>query len=149
MRVAAAWMVAGAMALAGCGTEVEDTRPGQPVKKRQDAFQQVLRNFEPMGVMIRTGRFEAAEFARMTDALVAVREGPWGHFGPDTDYPPSKAKPAVWEDPAEFEARRKAFIEATDALKGAAQGGHLEHVRVAYDRVHSACKDCHDQFKGR
>jgi cytochrome c556 len=142
-------MVAGSIGLAGCGPVVEDTRPGQPVKTRQDAFKEILREFEPMGVMIRTGKFEAEEFARMTDALVAARERPWVHFGPDTDYPPSKAKPAVWSEPVLFDERRNAFFAATDALQVAAQGGQEDTVRAAYERVHSACKDCHDQFKGR
>ena len=37
--------------LTGCG-EVEDTRPGQPVKQRQVAFKEIVKTFEPMGVML-------------------------------------------------------------------------------------------------
>jgi uncharacterized protein YceK len=40
--------------LSGCNAHVEDTRPGQPVKTRQVAFQEILKVFEPMGVMLRT-----------------------------------------------------------------------------------------------
>ncbi|MBE0586583.1 MAG: cytochrome c, partial [Hydrogenophaga sp.] len=43
-----------ALLLAGCG-EVEDTRPGQPVKTRQEAFKDLLRSFEPMSKMMKEG----------------------------------------------------------------------------------------------
>jgi cytochrome c556 len=44
--------------LAACG-EVEDTRPGQPVKTRQTAFKEIVKAFEPMGVMLRENRYDA------------------------------------------------------------------------------------------
>ncbi len=148
MRTASIILLSGTLGLSGC-SKVEDTRPGQPVKTRQDAFKDILREFEPMGVMLRTRAYEPVAIARMTESLLAAREAPWTHFGPDTNYPPSKAKSAVWSTPAEFEKRRAEFFAATDAIKVAAAGGQKEVVMAAYDRVHSACKDCHDQFKGR
>ena len=41
-----------AFLLTACG-EPQDTRPGQPVKTRQDAFAALLRSFEPMGKMLK------------------------------------------------------------------------------------------------
>jgi cytochrome c556 len=134
--------------LAGCG-EVEDTRPGQPVKHRQMAFKEIVKAFEPMGVMLRKGDYNADKFLPMAEALLAKRDGPWAHFGPDTNYPPTKATSEVWKQPEEFEKDKKAFIAATDGLLAAAQSKDKVQVEKAYDAVHDACKTCHKQFKER
>ncbi|MBS1144416.1 MAG: Cytochrome c, class [Proteobacteria bacterium] len=134
--------------LAGCG-EVEDTRPGQPVKQRQMAFKEIVKSFEPMGVMLRKGTWDAEKFQRMADALATKRDAPWAHFGPDTDYPPSKSTPEVWKQPEQFEKDKKAFLASIDALLTAAQTKDKAQIEKAYDAVHDACKTCHKQFKER
>ncbi|PKO48769.1 MAG: cytochrome C [Betaproteobacteria bacterium HGW-Betaproteobacteria-4] len=134
--------------LAGCG-EVEDTRPGQPVKHRQVAFKEIVKTFEPMGVMLRKEEYNADKFLTMAEALLAKRDGPWAHFGADTNYPPTKATAEVWSQPEAFEKDKTAFIAATDALLAAAQSKDKAQVEKAYDAVHDACKTCHKQFKER
>jgi cytochrome c556 len=134
--------------LAACG-EVEDTRPGQPVKQRQMAFKEMVKAFEPMGVMLREGRYEADKFAGQAEKLLAKRDAPWSHFGPETNYPPTKATADVWKQPEQFEKNKQAFIAATDTLLLAAQSKDKAQVEKAYDAVHEACKTCHKQFKER
>lgn len=134
--------------LAACG-EVEDTRPGQPVKTRQTAFKEIVKAFEPMGVMLRENRYDADKFAAHAERLLARRDGPWSHFGPDTNYPPTKATPEVWSKPAEFEQEKQAFIAATDKLQAAVQSKDKAQVGTAYEAVHDSCKSCHKQFKAR
>ncbi|GAB1393924.1 cytochrome c [Rhodocyclaceae bacterium] len=136
-----------ALGLAACDKPPEDTRPGQPVKTRQTAFKEMLRVFEPMGTMLRDGKYDAGKFEAMAAALIAKRDGPWTHFGPDTHYPPTKAKPEVWEKAAEFEAARAGFFKSTDALLSAAQSKELKGVEDAYARVYDDCQSCHDAFK--
>ncbi len=133
---------------AGCG-EVEDTRPGQPVKQRQMAFKEMVKAFEPMGVILRKGSYNADKFLPLAEALVAKRDGPWPHFGPDTNYPPTKATAEVWKQPEAFTKDKQTFIAATDALLAAAQSKDKAAVEKTYDAVHEACKTCHKQFKER
>lgn len=135
------------LALAACSGPVEDTRPGQPVKHRQDAFKAMLRSFEPMGTMLRTDRYQADEFARLSTELLSLREAPWSYFAADTLYPPTKARATVWERPQDFEDQRLKFYGATDALVQAAQTHDRSAVKAAYDKVHASCKSCHDGFK--
>ena len=135
------------LTLTACSGPVEDTRPGQPVKHRQEAFKAMLRSFEPMGTMLRSDRYQADEFARLATELLSLREAPWAHFTPDTNYPPTKAKAAVWERPQAFEAERQKFFELTDALALAAQTRDKASVQAAYDKVHASCKSCHTDFK--
>jgi cytochrome c556 len=135
--------------LAACSGEVEDTRPGQPVKTRQMAFKDIIRSFEPMGVMLRTHAYDADKFLKRANELVAKRDAPWAHFAGDTNYPPTKATPEVWAQPDEFERKRLAFIAATDALLAAAQTKDGKQVVAPYNALYETCQDCHKTFKKR
>ncbi len=138
-----------AVLLSACGGPVEDTRPGQPVKSRQDAFKAMLRSFEPMGVMLRTNTYNAEKFAALANDLIALRDAPWPLFAPDTHYPPTKAKATVWSQAALFEKERQAFLAALDKLHATAQGRQREQVEPAYFDVYERCESCHRQFKER
>ena len=133
--------------LAACSGKVEDTLPGQPIKHRQEAFQELLRSFEPMGTMLRTNRYEADPFVDMTSRFIERRDAPWQYFTKDSFQPPTRAKEAVWSRADEFEGRRQAFLEATDKLLEAANSGELASVRTAYSAVEATCRSCHDDFR--
>lgn len=136
-----------ALLLVGCSAAVEDTRPGQPVKQRQDGFKALLRAFEPMGQMLRSGPYDAERFAALANAYAARYETPWAHFGPDTDYPPSRARSAVWSKPEVFAQEVRDFRAASAALLAAAEQRDESEVRRAYEQLHASCKSCHRQFK--
>ncbi len=135
--------------LSGCNAHVEDTRPGQPVKTRQVAFQEILKVFEPMGVMLRTDTYEPDRFATLAAELTIKREHPWAHFSADTNYPPTRAKEVVWSQADEFEQKKLAFIAATEQLNAAAKTKNMEVANKAYFEVYDTCKSCHSQFKER
>lgn len=140
-------LAAFAAVLAACSGPVEDTRPGQPVKHRQDAFKAILRVFEPMGLMLRSNRYDADEFARLAHELLAVRDGPWTYFEADTLYPPSKAKASVWERRTTFEAEQQRFYAAVDQLVAEVKPGNKAALGAAYEELHASCKSCHKSFK--
>lgn len=147
LRAFGVLMLVGAL-LTAC-SEPEDTRPGQPVKTRQEAFKALLRAYEPMTKMVKEDRYDPDAFAAMAAELMVRKDAPWSHFGPDTNYPPSKAKPEVWQKAAEFEQAKKDFLAATEALNAAAQSRDRTRVEDLYGRVYKTCKSCHDSFRGR
>ncbi|MEY4592426.1 MAG: hypothetical protein RIR18_1321 [Pseudomonadota bacterium] len=135
-------------ALIACG-EVEDTRPGQPVKTRQVAFKEIIKAFEPMGVMLRENRYDAEEFESLADKLASKKDGPWTYFGADTHYPPTRATPEVWAQTEKFEQERQRFIRATQALQIAAKSKDINKISAAYKTLHETCQSCHKIFKLR
>lgn len=139
--------IALAIGLSACNKPIEDTRPGQPVKMRQTAFKEMLRVFEPMGTMLRDGKYDAGKFEALAAELITKRDGPWGHFGPDTNYPPTKARPEVWARQVDFEKARESFIKSTDALLIAARARELKGVSDAYSKLYDDCQSCHQAFK--
>ncbi len=147
LKTTAALMVA-VLALLGCG-EPPDTHPGQPVTHRRAAFREVLKAFEPMGVMLRTDRYDAKKFQAWSEQLMARRDSPWAYFGPDTQYPPSHATADVWGDAAKFATEKRGFFAATDNLAAIAGTPDKEQAVVAYRAVENTCRSCHKIFKTR
>ncbi len=135
--------------LSACGGEAEDTRPGQPVAHRRTAFKELMKAFEPIGIMMREGPYEAEKFKPLVDGVMARRDAPWQYFQPDTLYPPSKAKPEVWSDAAGFAAEKKTFFDATDKLAAAAKTSDENSARAAAKAVEDTCRDCHKAYKLR
>ena len=139
-------LTACAVLLAGCG-EVQDTRPGQPVAHRRAAFSEILRTFEPMGVMLRDDRYDPEKFNALAASFATKVEAPWLYFQPDTNYPPTKARAEVWSQAGRFTAARAAFLQAQRDLSTAAASGNEAKVRAAYRAVEDQCRKCHEVFK--
>lgn len=132
--------------LSGCG-EPADTRPGQPVAHRKEAFNKILHAFEPMGIQIRNGTYNADKFLASAQELVKVADGPWQYFGPDTLYPPTHANEKVWSEPERFEEARKSFIAAANNLLLAAQSKDAKLATEKYNALHEQCRSCHKRYK--
>ena len=135
--------------LISCDEEPKDTRPGQPVAHRRAAFKEVLRTFEPMGVMLRTDVYDPEKFQALVGEFMSRRNSPWDYFGADTLYPPSHAKADVWTEAAKFAIDRNAFLLATDKLSAIAGTPDKNVAEAAYFAVEKSCKNCHDAFRSR
>ncbi len=135
--------------LTACGGEPPDTRPGQPVAHRRAAFKEIIKYFEPMGVMIRGDEYDAEKFQSLTSRVMDLRDKPWEYFAPDTNYPPSHSREEVWTQPEKFAAGKKAFFDATDKLAAIAGTKDKKEAGAAFQAVQKTCKDCHDAFKNK
>jgi cytochrome c556 len=133
--------------LAGCGPH-PDTHPGQPVTKRKVIFHNMLRAFEPMGLVIR-GRasYDRNTFLKHAVELDTLAKQPWSYFTSGSYYSPTRAKPTVWQYPAEFKAKEQNLLEATAQLARVSQTGNLDTIRPAYENVVHACNACHSEFR--
>lgn len=134
--------------LSACG-EAQDTRPGQPVAHRRAAFKEMLEISESMSQMLQNPALDSRTFQALTGQLMAKRDLPWSHFGPDTRYPPSKAKAEVWTQADKFTEEKQAFLAATDKLSAAAGNQDRKALETAYGAVQNTCKSCHKLFKER
>jgi cytochrome c556 len=134
------------LALVACG-EPEDTRPGQPVAHRRQAFHDILKAFEPIGKALKKDAYPADDIARMAKRLNEVKDGPWNYYLPDTNYPPSRSNDKVWSEPEKFAAQRQDFLKATEQLADAANARDEAKVRSTYEKLHQVCRDCHREFR--
>lgn len=134
------------LTIAACG-EAPDNHPDKPVTHRREAFQKILKAFEPMGVQLRKNQYNADKFLAQAKDLAAHKEGPWRYFGPDTNYPPTRATDKVWSEPGAFENSRQSFLRAAEQLVVVAESRDPKQVAVAYEALHDTCRDCHKAFK--
>ncbi len=139
--------LAAILALTAC-SEAQDTHPAQLVTKRRALFKQFTRTLEPMGLVARDAKnYNPREFKVSALALEQLATQPWGYFTPDSNYPPTHAKPAVWLQAPEFKQAQENFQAKVGLLVEAAESGNLEVIRTAVTEVQYSCKTCHNQFR--
>lgn len=132
----------------GCSDSARDTHPQQLLSKRKAVFKQFTGALEPLGLMARERKpWDAVAFKAGALELQRLSSLPWPYFTADGNYPPTRAKPAVWAQPAEFKQAQDDYVAALAALQAAAERGGAEAGRPAVERVEQACKACHDRFR--
>jgi cytochrome c556 len=137
-----------ACALTACDNPPPDTHPDQPVTKRKLVFKAMTRTLEPMGLVARERQtYKPEDFLANATELVRLASQPWAHFPPDSNYPPSRALPAVWDKAAEFKQAQQDFQAATRQLLKAGEARDMAQIQQAVNTVQDHCKSCHDQFR--
>lgn len=134
--------------LTACSDKVKDTHPQQLVSKRQAAFKQLTKALEPMGLVARERRdYIKAEFQSQALELQELSSKPWAYFTADGNYPPTRAKPSVWQDAAGFRQAQDSYLAQVEQLVKVSGSANLATIRSATDGVEKSCKTCHDQFR--
>jgi cytochrome c556 len=137
-----------ALTLSGCDDTPKDTHPDQLVTKRRVIFKQFTKTLEPMGLVARERKdYNAREFLQSARELDKLASQPWVYFTADGNYPPTHAKPAVWQQPAEFKEAKDKYLAQVKQLLKVAEDGNLELIRPAVNEVEKSCKSCHKQFR--
>ena len=77
-----------------------------------------------------------------------------GLFPPGSAHPQSRARPEIWKNKTDFDAKAKALGEAAARVTAAGNAGDLKAYAAAAEQVGAACKACHtlyraDQAPGR
>jgi cytochrome c556 len=147
-----------ALALAGCARDepvasaaaaaaAAGQTPQQLVAARQSAFHLSGAAMGNMKAAIERGddprsqAYAARGVARWARALPAT-------FPAATEgLMPSRAKPEIWADKADFDAKAAAYAEAADALAAAAAGGDKGAFKAAHSATAATCKGCHDLYQ--
>ncbi len=137
-----------ALSLTACSGEVKDTHPDQLVTKRRAIFKEFTRTLEPMGMVARDRKaYNPREFNISALELQKLSTQPWVHFTPDSNYPPTHAKPEAWEKAAEFKLAQDDYLATVGKLVQAAQGSDLDAIKSSVNAVQKSCKTCHNQFR--
>ncbi|MDO9074370.1 MAG: cytochrome c [Rubrivivax sp.] len=141
-------LLAAALLVGGCSDSAKDTHPQQLLSQRKAVFKQFTGALEPLGLMARERKtWDAAAFKAGALELQRLSTLPWPYFTADGNYPPTRAKPAVWDKPAEFKQAQDNYVAALAGLLTAAERGGAEAGKPAVEQVEKACKACHDSFR--
>lgn len=118
-------------------------------EQRQQSFKNILRAFEPMGLVARDrAPYRKDEFIKQADALKQIAAIPFTQFTPNSIDAKSRAKPEIWSQPEKFKAEQQKFLTAVNELDTAAKSGDIANIKRSYGMVAQSCKSCHDSFRG-
>jgi len=141
-------LIASALLLGACSDDAKDTHPQQLVSKRQAIFKKMTKTLEPMGLVARERKdYNKGEFQAEALALQELSSQPWPLFAPDGNYPPTRAKPSVWQSPAEFKKAQDSYLATVEQLVKVSASADMGAIRQAVNEVEKSCKSCHDQFR--
>lgn len=128
----------------------DDKEPAQSY--RQSWFAMVAANFGPMAAMVKGEiPWQEDQMAAYADQLAAlttldVMRG----FADGTDKGTTRAKPEIWENTADFQAKMDDLDSAVAALQVAAnQGTDRKAITEGVAATGQACKACHDEYKSK
>jgi cytochrome c556 len=124
-------------------------KPEQAIKYRQSVMTIQAAHFGRIAAMA-DGKvpFDAAAAQANADIVATMSKLPFVAFGEGTDKgAPTRAKPEVWSNRADFEAKAKTYQEEALKLQAAAKTGNLDQIKTATGAVGKACKSCHDSFQ--
>ena len=141
-------LITATLLLGACSDKVKDTHPQQLVTQRQAVFKKMTKTLEPMGLVARGHKdYVKVEFMEGAQALKDLSSQPWVFFSADGNYPPTKAKPVVWSQAAEFKQATDNYLVTVDKLVEVSGSADLPAISAAVDAVQKSCKSCHDQFR--
>ena len=123
-----------------------------PQSYRQSWFAMIGANFGPMVSMVKGEMpWQEDQMAAYADQLAAlatldVMRG----FADGSDKGTTRAKPEIWQNKADFQAKLKDMQEAADALQVVAeQGTDRKAIAKQVAATGEACKACHDEYKSK
>ncbi len=123
----------------------------QTIKYRQAALTLLGWNITPIAAMMKgeipfDARKVELHATRLQQVAPMIVEG----FPPGTQTgAPNKAKPEIWSNMDDFNAKAVELEKAAASLVAAARTGDQKQVGQALGAVGNACKACHDQYRAK
>jgi len=142
-------VVAGLLISLQALAHLDDKQPMQSY--RQSWFAMLGMNFGPIGAMVKGEMpWDDAKVQAFTSDLVALNNMDVARaFPPGSEKGTTRAKPGIWENPDDFNAKLGDLKTAVAGLNTAVDGGDREAIVAAFGETGKACKACHDEYKSK
>jgi cytochrome c556 len=127
----------------------QPTRGEEIVKYRKSVYQVIRWNFAPMAAMAQDKiPYDATEFAMRAERLATMTPMlSESYVGETRNVAGSKAKPEIWENRADFDAKLKDLLDRSATLATVAKAGDAAQSKAAFIDTANACKACHDKYR--
>lgn len=125
-------------------------RLNDAVKYRQAAFQVMGTHVQRLGALAK-GEAPFDKASAEANALIVelLSKQLAQAFPPGSDMAPSKAKPEVWQEAAQFKAHSDQLQATSTKLTAAARSGDASAFKTAFNAMAQTCKACHDGYRNR
>lgn len=119
------------------------------IKQRRSGYAVMNFNFSSLAAMAEEKKpFNRDEAARNADLVAALSDYMKGFFGDGTDKGETKAKPEIWQNRSDFDAKMDKMISEARKLPAAARAD-LPALKKAVSDAGAACKACHDDYRAK
>ena len=136
-----------------CATGVAQAQQPSKAEKtlqyRKAVYQVIAWNFGPMAAMAQ-GKipYDAKEFEMRAQRVAELTPMLAESYTPETQgVSGTKAKPELWSNREDFDAKLKDLIERSATLATVAKAGDAEKSKAAFLDTAQACKACHDKYR--
>jgi cytochrome c556 len=139
--------LAGVMA---CVTAADAQTPKveDQIKLRKAAYSLMGYTFGSLDAMAGGKRpFNQEEATRNSELLAKLATIPKGFFGEGTDKGETRAKPEIFANRADFDAKMDKMVQETGKLAQVARGGDVAALKKSVQEVDAACSACHDDYR--
>ena len=118
------------------------------IKLRKAAYSLMGYTFGSLDAMASGKRpMNKEEATRNADLLAQLATIPKGFFGEGTDKGETRAKPEIWANRADFDAKMDKMVKETANLAQVAKSGDAAALKKAVHDVDGACAACHDDYR--
>ena len=147
-----ATLAAAATLCAGLAVAQDMLAPEEAHAFREEHMKVYGRNLGVLGGMAQgEAAYDAAAAQAAADAILANATSPdWAIMWPEGsatgEVEGSRALPAIWENPEDFEAQHQELVTAAMAMQAAA-GTDLAALQAAMGGVGASCGGCHESYR--
>jgi cytochrome c556 len=117
------------------------------LKARKEGFEANKKAMGEIKKILEKGEQPVAAIALHAQRMGAFAAQVPGLFPVGSDKGDTKAKPAIWAEFPDFEAKAKAFEAAALKLAEVAAGGEKEATARQFGALAGTCKACHERYR--
>jgi cytochrome c556 len=117
------------------------------IAQRREGMRMEGRQMEAIKAVI-DARGDTRPLVERADTIAGFYANLQALYPPGSGTGPTRALPAIWSDPAGFEAARVSILTALATLRSAAASGDLAATTAAFGQVGASCAACHRAYRG-
>jgi cytochrome c556 len=117
--------------------------------ERHEGMEQIGKAAKSIGRELKSDKPDLATVRNSAATLthLSAKASGWFPAGTGTEMGKTGAKAEIWQKPADFAAKLKAFEQAAPAFNAAAQSGDRAAITARFGELGKTCKACHDTYR--
>ena len=124
--------------------------PNEAAEYRHSIFHVIAWHFGTLGAMAKGEQpFDQAVFEEKAGIVADLSRLPWEGFTDAGSADGSHAKPAIWENRADFEGKAQDFQDAAAELAEMAGSAEQQALFAQVGKVGETCRACHTEYRER
>lgn len=150
MRFGVLAVIATGAALAVAGSSLAQLNPKEAASARVSGYRETGAAFKTINDQLKSDTPAKIMLRMSARRIVQTTHDQYGWFpqgsGPDAGVK-TKAKPAIWSDPAGFKTAQDRFQQQAALMAQAVDGGDLAQMRKQAHDLGEACAACHSKYR--